>query len=248
TTGDALNLVVEVDEDLVERQFAVEHDAAGVERFRVVHEPALFQDELKDVAKVFVRAKNVSLDDRLADFVDDARVGQMGRVIDEENLAAGGEDFVNHAGRRRDDVHVVFAPEPLLNDLHVEQTEEAAAETESESDRTFRLINERRIVQPKFPDGRLEVLEVGGVDRINAAENHRMDFLKARQRLRGGVARIGNRVANFQFGGRFDVGDEIADVPRIQPRLRIHLRGEHADFLDLVARVVPHQLDRLSVF
>ena len=33
-----------------------------------------------------------------------------------------------------DDVHVVLAPQPLLDDLHVQQAEEAAAETEAERD------------------------------------------------------------------------------------------------------------------
>ena len=132
-----LHLVVEIDEDFVQRQLAMEHDAAGVERLGVVHRAALFHDELHDVADVFVRANDEGLDDRLADFVDDARVGQMRGIIDQQDFAARGQDFVNDAGIGGDDVHVVLAPEPLLDDLHVEQAEEAAAESEAERDANF---------------------------------------------------------------------------------------------------------------
>src|SRR5205807_109000 len=107
TAGDALNLVVEVDEDFVQRQLAMQHDAPRVERFRVVHQTALLQDKPEDVADVFIRAKHVGFHDRLADFLDHARVGQMRGVIDQDRFAAGRENFVDDARRRGDDVHVV---------------------------------------------------------------------------------------------------------------------------------------------
>ncbi len=44
--GHALQLVVEIDQDLVQRQDAGEHHAALVERLGVVHLPALLHDEL----------------------------------------------------------------------------------------------------------------------------------------------------------------------------------------------------------
>ncbi len=112
----------------------MQHDAARIERLGVIHRAALFQDELQDVADALVRAKNVSAHDRLADFLDDAWIGQMRGIIDVQGLAARGQDFVNDAGRRGDDVHVVLAPEPFLDDLHVQQTEKAAAKSEAERD------------------------------------------------------------------------------------------------------------------
>src|SRR5438067_487929 len=248
TAGHALDLVVEVHQDFVQRQLAMEHDAAGIERFGVVHDSALFQNQLQDVADVFVRAKDVRFHDWLADFIDDARVRQVRGIIDEKRFAAGGENLVDHARRGRDDIHVVLAPEPFLDDFHVEQPEETAAESEAERDRAFRLVDKRRIVQAQFPDGGFQMLEVAGVDRINPAENHRVNFLEPGQRFPCGVTEVGNGVADLHVGGRLDVSDEITDVARVQARLRIHLRGKDADFLDLVARVVAHQLDRLVGF
>ena len=76
------NLVIKIDQDFVERQLAMQHDAARIERFGVVHLSAFFQDELQDVADVLVRAKHIRFHDRFADFIDQTRVGQMRRVID----------------------------------------------------------------------------------------------------------------------------------------------------------------------
>ena len=152
------------------------------------------------------------LHDRLADFLDDARVGQVRRIVDLHDFAARRQHLVNDARIRGDDVHVVLAAEPLLDDLHVQQAEEAAAETEAERDRAFRLIDEGRIVELQLADGRLEMLEVGGVDRINAAEDHRVDFLEAGQRLLRRMARVGDGVADLDLGGGLDVGDDVADV------------------------------------
>src|SRR5205814_536429 len=118
-------------------------------------------------------------------------------IIDEEDLATRSEDFVNDAWRRGDDVHVVLAPESFLNDLHVEQTEEAAPKTEAESDGTFRLIHERGIVQAQLSDRGFQMLEIGGVNRVNAAEYHRMDLLEPRQRLSGGMACVRDGVADL---------------------------------------------------
>ena len=42
--------------------------------------------------------------------------------------------LVNDGRVGGDDVHVVLAAEPLLDDLHVQQAEEAAAEAEAERD------------------------------------------------------------------------------------------------------------------
>src|SRR5205807_8673107 len=115
----------------------------------------------------------VRFHDRLANFIDDARVGQMRGVIDEERFATGSDDFINDARRGGDDIHVVLAPEPFLDDLHVEQAEETAAKSETEGDGTFRLINESGIVQTQFSDRRLQMLEIGGIDRVNATEDYR---------------------------------------------------------------------------
>ena len=121
----------------------MQHHPARVERLGMIHLPALFQNQLQDVADVFVRAKHICFHDRLANFFDLARVWQMCRIIDQERFTARPHHFINHARTRGDDVHVVFAAQPLLNDFHVQQPEKSAAKTETERDGTFRRVDKR---------------------------------------------------------------------------------------------------------
>ena len=45
-----------------------------------------------------------------------------------------------------------------------------------------------------------KMLEVGGVDRINAAEHHRMNFLETGQRLLRRMPLVGHGVADLHLG------------------------------------------------
>src|SRR5437868_12475776 len=89
------------------------------------------------------------------------------------------------------------------------------------------------------------MLEIAGVDGINPAEHHRMNFLETRKRLPGRVALIGDGVTDFNIGDSFDVRDKITDVTRLQSRLDEHFWREHTYFLDVVATVIAHHPDRL---
>ena len=73
--------------------------------------------------------------------------GQNGRIVDLDPLAVGFDDFVDDAGIGRDDVHVVLAPQALLDDFHVQETQEAAAESEAEGDGAFGLEDEGGVVE-----------------------------------------------------------------------------------------------------
>src|SRR5690606_11749822 len=81
-------------------------------------------------------------------------------------------DAVDHARRGGDQVEVELAREPLLDDLEVQQAEEAAAEPEAERGRALHLETEAGVVEAQAGDGLAQLLEVGGVDREQAAEHH----------------------------------------------------------------------------
>ena len=55
--------------------------------------------------------------------------------------------YVWHGG---DNIHVEFASEAFLYNFHVEQAEEAAAESEAESCGAFGLECERGVIELKF--------------------------------------------------------------------------------------------------
>ena len=124
----------------------------------------------------------------------------MSGIIDQQFLSACGQHFINHAWTGRDDVHVVLAPEPFLDDLHVKQTKEPAAKSETQRNRAFRLINKGGIIQTQLADRGLQMFEVTRVNRINPAEDHWMNFLETEQRFACGMPLVGDRVADLYVG------------------------------------------------
>ena len=80
--------------------------------------------------------------------------------------------LVDDAGGGGDEVEVELALQPLLDDLEVEQAEEPAAKTEAERGGALHLVGEAGVVEPKAPHRRAQGLEIGGVDREQAAEHH----------------------------------------------------------------------------
>src|SRR5262249_13171163 len=130
-TSNRLNLIVEIDQDLIQRQLAMQHHPARIERLSVIHHTALLVDRLKDAAKYLVRAKDISLHNWLADFFDHARIREVRRIVNEQSLTPRRHDLIDHTWGSGDDIHVVLAPESFLNDFHVQQAKEAAAKTET---------------------------------------------------------------------------------------------------------------------
>ena len=87
----------------------------------------------------------------------------------------------------------------------MEQAEEAAAEAEAERGAGLHLEGEAGVVEAQLADGGAQVLEVGGVDREQAAEHHRLDRLEAGQRLCGRAAVVGDGVADAGLGDFLDL-------------------------------------------
>ena len=82
-------------------------------------------------------------------------------------------DAVDDRGGGGDQVEVELALEALADHLEVEEAEEAAAEAEAEGGGGLHLGGEAGVVELELLDGVAQGLEVGGVDREEAAEDHR---------------------------------------------------------------------------
>jgi len=100
------------------------------------------------------------------------RVGQVGRAIDPDRLAVGQHDLVLHRRRRGDQVQVVLALEPLLDDVHVEQTQKAAAKAEIEGLRRLGFIGQRGVVELQALERFFEIGIVFALDRVHPGEDH----------------------------------------------------------------------------
>ena len=234
---------MEVDEDFVERKYRGDHDALGIDGVGRFNHAALVHHDLHDVADVLVGDHDEALYNGFADLLDDAHIGEVGGIVDHENLAVGLHHLVHHARVGRDDIHVILAAESFDDNLHVEESEEAAAESESKGHGTFRHVVERGIVDLKLAHRCFQLFKVGGIDGIDAAEDHGLYFLEAGKRLGGRFLGVGEGVTNLDLCGALDVADEITDIAGPHGLGGSHLGGEDADLLDLVGLVRGHQAD-----
>ncbi|MDR8793368.1 hypothetical protein FEP87_05596 [Burkholderia multivorans] len=194
-------------------------------------------------ADVVLRHVQVHGDDRLADLGDARGLRHLRRVLDHDRRAVALHDLVDDRRCGRDEVHVEFALEPLLHDFHVQQPEEAAAETEAERLRHFRLVLQRCVVELQLLERFAQRVVLVRLDRIEAREHLRLHFLEARQRLGRGLRRMRDRIADLRGRQFLDAGDDEAHLPRRQRFQIARLRREHADVLDRVLRAGRHQLD-----
>ena len=208
----------------------------------MVHCTPLFGDQGHHVANVFVGADHEGLDHWFFDFVNESGLGQEGGVVHFPERAVGKRDAVDDAGIGGDNVHAVLAAESFLDNFQMEQAEEAAAEAEPQRDRGLRLIHERGIVQLQLGQVRLEMLVIGGVDGVNAAEDHRMNFLEAGQ-CRRGMAGVGDGVAHFDLLRAFDVGGHVAGLAQLEFFAHVRLGVEAADLFDLDVSAGVQELD-----
>ena len=79
-------------------------------------------------------------------------------------------DVIDDARRGGDELEIELALQPLGDDLQVQEPEEAAAEAEAERGGALRLVGEARIVEAQARHRLAQVLELGGIDREEAAE------------------------------------------------------------------------------
>ena len=147
----------------------------------------------------------------------------------------------------RDDVHVEFAVKPLLYDFHVEQSEESAAETESERERTFRLERERCVVELQFFERSAQILVLVGFDRIDTREDHRFHVLESGNRLLARCCDGGNRVADLHVARILDAGADVAHVAGADFVARRKFEFEYSDLVGIVFAAGVEELHHLAL-
>ncbi len=132
------------------------------------------------------------------------------------SAAVGAGEAVLDARRRGDERQAELALEPLLDDLHVQQTEEAAAESEPERAGRLGRVGDRRVVQLELLERLAEVLEVVAVDREQPGEHHRFRLAIPVERHGGTVGRRGDRLPRLRVADVLDAGDQVPDLTRAE--------------------------------
>ena len=173
--------------------------------------------------------------------------GQRGWIIDFNNDPVCLRNLVTDAGGGRDQLEIKLTLQPFLNDVHVQQAEEPAAEPEAQCLRTFRVEEERRVVQAQFFQSFAKLRVRMRVNRVESRKNHGLDFFESGQCFERGMRVIGDGVANLGVGDVLDVGNEKAGVACAQFADVDRLWGEHAEGFNVESPSVGHQFDFLPL-
>ena len=128
--AEGLQPVEEVEDDLGHRDL-VFHDHLVREILDALLDAALADAQLHDRPDEFVRHQDARRDVGLPHLGDLVRRRQRGRIVDHPRLALGRDDLEYDRRRRRNEVQAVLALQSLLHDLHVQQAEKPAAESET---------------------------------------------------------------------------------------------------------------------
>ena len=244
--GARLELVVVVDDQLRERQLEAHEDARRVEVLEVDEGAAPARRQLHERADVGRGRHHRQPDPWLADLLDVVDRWQLRRVVDADRAASvGPKHLVFDRGRRRDEVERELALEALLDDLHVQQPEEAAPEPEPERDRALRLEGERGVVEVELLDRVAQQRVVLAGDRVDAGEDQALGLLVAGQRLPRRAGRRGDRVADLRLAHVLQARGDVADLARAEQRHGDELGPEHAQLQELCLRPRRHQPDPL---
>ena len=181
------------------------------EVLHVVEAAAALVAELHHRADVLLGDDHGGLDVRLLHRLDLVR--HLGGVVHLDPLAAGTRlDAVGDGRGGHDQIEVELALQPLADDLHVQQAEEAAAEAEAERQRGLGLVEERTVVQLQPLERVAELRVLVGIGREEPGEDHRLDFLVAGHRLGGGSLLGRERVADAKLRDVLQPRDHVADL------------------------------------
>ena len=185
------------------------------------------------------------LDDGLIDRADLA-LGPVGRVGDDDLGVVLLLHPVHDVRRRRDQVEVEFAFQALAGDLHVQQTQKSATETEAERHRGLGFVGERGIVELQPLQRVTQVGIIGAVDGIQPRVHHRLGFAVSGQRLRGPVPRAGDGVTDLRLAHIFHTGDQVTDLAHAEADGGLRLGRDDAHLQQLVGGASGHHRDLLA--
>ena len=181
-TGGGLQAVKEIEHHFRHRNFIGQRNLFTVINHVGLH-ATLLNTQRDDVAQELLRQQHVAFRDRLTQLLNVIQRRQLGRAIDIDDFFRRGFHFVDNRRRGGNQIQVVFAFQTLLDDFHVQQAEEATAEAEAQRRGTFRLIEQRRIVQAQFTERITEGFIIIGAHREQTGIHLRFHFLKAWQGL-----------------------------------------------------------------
>ena len=130
--GATLDLVVQIVNHFGKRNVIGQHGAVGTKDLVRTLNPTSFLAKFHDSADVIIRHNDAATNDRLPEFFDVARIGNVLRLVNRDCVAAFVDDLVRHVGCGLNKINVGFALKSLLDDLHVQQAQESTTKPKTQ--------------------------------------------------------------------------------------------------------------------
>ncbi len=204
--------------------------------------------QLHQRADVPVGSHHAKPHPRLLDGLDLADVRELGGVVHRDDAAVHRQQHaVLDRRRARNEVEVELALETLLDDLHVEEAEEAAPEAEAERHRRLRLIGEACVVEVELLEGVAEQRIVRTAERVETREHEALCLLVSGEWLRRRRCHGGHRVADLGLAHVLEAGRHVADLAGNEAVHRHQLGPEHAKLQELRLGAAGHHADHVVV-
>ncbi len=166
------------------------------------------------------------------------------RIVHHDGAAVGLDDLIDDGGQRGHELKIELPLEALLDDLHMQHAQEAAAEAEAEGDGALRLKAQGSVVELELFQRVAQIRVLGAVLGVDPAEDHRTRGAVAGQGLGGRAQRSGDGVAHLRVGYVLDARREIADVARGKLAAGVEADGaQMPQFHNLVFRAGGHEQD-----
>ena len=165
-----------------------------------------------DIAHILVGSDDIHLHIGFLGVLNGAGIGIVVGVIHLHHGAVGLVDVVDDGGQRGDQVQVEFPLQPLLDDLHMEHSQKAAAEAKAQRHGGFGLKGKGGVIELQLFQGVTKIGILGAVLGIDAAVHHGLDPPVAGQGLGGGIHGVGYGIAHPGIRHVFDGGSEIAHL------------------------------------
>ena len=244
---DALQFVVEVNHYLAQGQHEAQFHAVAADVLLVDQFAALVEAEGHDGADEVGGGDDGCAYVGLLDMVYQRLVGQPRGIVHLLHFALLGIAHIRHVGHGGDDVHIELAVQPLLHDLHVQQAEEATAETEAQGHGGLGLEGQRGVVQLEFLQRGTQVLVVRRIDGIDAGKDHGFHLLESLDGRVAGAGHVGDGVAHLDLLRVLDAADDIAHVARTQFLTGYHVHLQHAHLVGIILHARVEELHLVAL-
>ena len=247
--GAGLQGVKEVVDDLADGHGVVQLHQVGVQILHVLkHAPAVLTHG-HDVAHIVGGRDDGDLSIGLPGLQDGAGIGVVVGVVHPHHGAVRLGDLVDHGGEGGDQVQVEFPLQPLLDDLHVEHAQKAAAEPKAQGNGGLGFEGQGGVVELELIQGIPQIRIFGAVLGVDAAEDHGLGRPIAGEGGCRGTVGAGDGVTHLSVLYVLDRGGEPAHLTGGELLAGVHAQGAEIPAVQhLIAGTGGHHFDPHALF